>query len=223
MIYEACVMCRSALNGISGGKDQAEIVDKNLPHCGCEAFSVGQESPGAVKSDEYVYRMIITPGDIDEPSGKLMLKALNDIRSAGLSVFRECASDADVSNLVIDRLSRTPDKKQAKTVHALLRVQTSVIRKMREASFGRFFCVYDETVPRKQPELPMVPTHATVLQRLLPNGTENRKALNTKVSQALFDEIKNCVIDVSTFRNGLLADLNQRSIAGEFVIPEIAA
>jgi hypothetical protein len=216
-------MCRLALNGVSGGKSQAEIIDKNLPHCGCEAFSVGSASPGVVKSDEYVYRLIITPGDIDEPSGKLMLTALNDLRSSGLSVFRECASDEDVSNLVIDRLSRTPDKKQAKTVHALLRIQASAIRRMREATFGRYFCVYDETVPRKEPEKPMVPTHATVLQRLLPAGADNRKALNTKISQKLFEEIRGSVVDVNTFRNGLLANLNQRSLAGDFIISEKAA
>lgn len=220
MIIELCSGCKAALNGQADTDLQAELVDRDFPECACEKISVGSNSPGVVNADEYLYRMIISPGDIDA-NGMMTLESLRDVGTKGLSVFRECATDEDITSLIIDRLTRRSTAKP-KTVQAVLRIQTGVLQE-KTFELGRLFCIYDETVPRRNPILPMVPTHATMLQRLHPPKTEGRKAKNKDGQKTLYDTVRELQIDLAVFRNGLIGDLNQRSLAGDFVLEEDAA
>lgn len=217
----SCADCRALLNGLSADGLQACRVDQAFPGCACEQFSVGETSPGRIDDSEYVYRMVISPGDIDD-DGRLLLIALRDVKSDGLSVFRDHATDDDIIALVSDRLSRPADKPQ-KVVQALLRAQVSQIRALQNAQLGRLFCVYDETVPRRDKTLARVPTHATVLQRLPPAGAAERKSQINGVQTVLFNMIRDLKVPLAEFRNGLLIDLNKRSESGAFIIQEKAA
>jgi len=165
--------------------------------------------------------MVISPGDIDD-QGNLVMESLRDVKLDGLSVFRDCATDDDITALVIDRLTRRPDQ-EARTVQALLMLETRVVRDLSEPDHGRLFCVYDETVPRKKQTDTPVPTHVTVLQRLHQVGLPNRNAKIKQGQKALYDKIHLQRVSLLTFRNGLIDALNARSLAGEFVIEETAA
>lgn len=209
-----CSECRKALRGLSDDKLQADKIERDFPSCACEAFSVGIGSPGKVENDEFLYRLIISPGDIDE-EGNLLLNALRTVKEDGLSVFREGASDHDVEALVADRLS-TKAGTSRRVVQGLLRFQTLGVRALAEPDLGRSFCVYDETVPRKVTTSPRVPTHVTVLQRLYAGGTQDRNGKNKKTQTTLFEFIHRQLVDLSTFRGGLLLHLNEKSLAGGF-------
>lgn len=221
MSSELCEKCKNTLDGLSGDGKHATRVDNAHPSCACENYSVGETSPGKIEPNEYIYRMVISPGDIDD-DGQLLLVALRDVKADGLSVFRDCASDQDIVDLVSDRLSRHPDK-PTKIVQALLRAEVSQIRALQNEELGRLFCVYDETVPRRDAKQPRVPTHATVLQRLYPAERANRKTEITNVQKALFSLIKDLKVPIGEFRSGLLVSLNERSLAGDFIIQNKAA
>lgn len=217
MTEDICEGCRQALSGLGSEKLQAERVDSVFPGCLCEKVQVGNESPGPVADEEFLYRLIISPGDIDE-EGEILLSALRTVKEDGLSVFRESASDDDIIALVSDRLASV-EGSPTKVVQGLLRIQTSVVRALQNEELGRLFCVYDETVPRRVIELPRVPTHVTVLQRLYEAGKADRKAKITTTQKMLFDSVKHLKVDLAEFREGLLLKLNQQSIEGEFLLP----
>lgn len=222
MIVDICAGCRAALDGLTDDKGQAEKVEKSFPHCKCEEFSVGFGSPGAVSPQEYLYRMVISPGDVDQ-NGNVLITSLDQARTKGLSLFRDGASNDDIAALIVDRLSRKPDQ-PPRTVQALIQIKTEVVRSLKQAGHGRLFCVYDETVPRKfDASLPPVPTHVTLLQRLIPAGEDGRKEKNKKIQELLFKEAAKNLVSVEDFRDGLIADLNKRSLAGEFLIKKEAA
>jgi hypothetical protein len=220
IVVDLCSHCKAAFNGQADDDLQAEKVDKLFPDCACEEISVGVNSPGIIAADEFLYRMIISPSDIDS-AGIMTLDSLRDVGTKGLSVFRDQASDEDISSLIIDRLTRKSTSK-VKTVQAVLRVKASVLQE-RKFELGRLFCLYDETVPRRNPALPMVPTHATVLQRLHPPKTDGRKTKNKDGQKALYEIVKELKIDLHTFRGGLIAKLNQKSLEGAFVEDVAAA
>lgn len=186
-----------------------------MPNCRCEAFAVGIGSPGRVEDSEYLYRLVITPGDFDQNTGKLLLEALSDAKKDGLSVFRESATDEDIVALIGERLARRPGK-QTKTVQALLRFKVQPVRDLADAHAGRLFCVYDETVPRFDPSLPRVATHVTILQRLRSAGSADRQTAIKKDTRALYNLIERSFVDLASFRSGLILGLNQRSLDGDF-------
>lgn len=126
-----------------------------------EAYSAGYNSPGRVQDSEHLYRLVITPGDLDQ-HGNLLVRALKDIQEDVLSVFREKASRDDITALVGDRLSRKTDA-EVKKVHSVARILAKHSREITSEHVGRLFCVYDETVPRRNPPLDPVPTHVTGL------------------------------------------------------------
>ncbi|MEP7452812.1 hypothetical protein [Phyllobacterium sp. SB3] len=216
MSTTGCEHCRDLLNGLAEDKLQASRVDATHPHCACEKISVGIGSPGPILSDEYIYRLVISPGDVDEITGKLLLSSLKDAAENGLSVFRECASDDDIEALVRERLMRKADRKP-KIVQALTRVKVSDIHQMENARSGRLFCVYDETVPRKDASLQPVPTHGTILQRIPPPKTDNRKGLIKEDQLELLKSMQAQLIQLEDFRGGLIGGLNERSINGDFI------
>lgn len=217
MTEEICASCASLLNGLSSDKHNADKVEITHPGCFCEKFSVGKESPGIVQDEEAIYRLIISPGDMDD-AGNLISTAFKDAYLDGLSLFRGCASDEDVSNLVVDRLTRKTADHQIKVVLSLIEFPVVEVRsQLRQELEERAFCVYDETVPRRHIELKRVPTHVSVLQRLPAAGTADRKTAIKSDNYLLYTLSGGRFIDVEAFRGGLIAKLNERARSGDFI------
>lgn len=217
MTVDICLECKELLKGESSDGEQANRVEQAHPHCACEGYSVGQGSPGPLSSNEIVYRLVVSPGDIDPNTGKLLLEALRDVKNDGLSMIRSLATDEDVEVLVTERLTTKAGGK-IKTVEAILQISVGELQQLSMGDWGRLFCVYDETVPRKDPNLTRVPTHATLLQRVPPPKTEGRKGAMKDHQKKLYDKLANSKIEISSFRSGLIEKLNERSLAGEFTI-----
>jgi hypothetical protein len=107
----------------------------------------GSARLGPVAPDEKLYRLLVSPGDVDEDTGEIAETAFSKVAKSGLSVFRECASDDDVTALVEDRLSVLAGRKPRKVL-AVLELVCHSIRDIKSGDGQRLFCVYDETVPR---------------------------------------------------------------------------
>ncbi|UCI17867.1 hypothetical protein FJ970_22560 [Mesorhizobium sp. B2-1-8] len=219
MTLDCCTECARILDGTSDDK-QAVRVEEAFPHCECEKHSVGKESPGPVGPEEIIYRMVVSPASIDWNAKKLIADSFKAATLNGFSVFRDMATDADINALAIDRLSRKTTAKP-KTVQALIRFKVEHVRSLgAEGVEGRLFCVYDETVPRRDPTQPRVPTHVTVLQRLPPAKVDGRTKLMKDGTLKLYNLAEADLLNVEDFRDGLFAKLNERSLAGDFVLPE---
>lgn len=216
----ACDECRALLNGEAEDKEQVTRVESAFPACACENFTLGQGSPGPVEKTEILYRLIVSPASVDWTTKKLVSEStFSKVSENGLSVFRECASAQDIENLIIDRLTRKAEQK-FKTIQALARIAVSEIHEISDIGVsGRVFCVYDETVPRRMNTfLPHVPTHATILQRLLSPGKENRNKFGKDGRLKLYQLAEKNLVAVEGFRGTLITDLNRRSADGEFVV-----
>lgn len=218
MTVDICFQCSEILNGTSTDGQQATRVDVAHPHCACEKHSVGDGSPGPVGPDEVVYRFVVSPGDIDPHTGILLLDSLRDVKSDGLSMIRSLASDIDIEELVRERLTIKAGA-QIRTVDAILQISVSELQQLTRDDWGRLFCVYDETVPRKNSNLPPIPTHATLLQRVPPPKTDGRKGTMKADQTVLYKKLITNKVDIASFRSGLIAQLNSKSLAGEFTLP----
>jgi len=213
-----CAGCRALISGNDNDKNLAWKIEEAFPNCACQAYSVGEGSPGLVEDTEILYRLVVSPVDLDLRTGTILSTVFEKAYQNGLSVFRECATDEHIEALVTDLLT-VKQGAQPRTVLALFRIECAAIRTLSEQPTGRLFCVYDETVPRKRDAaLPRVPTHASVFQRVPAPGTEYRKSAMQAVNHRLYVLLKDARIAVEDFRTGLLTRLNQRSLAGEFQI-----
>jgi hypothetical protein len=210
-----CVECRQVLSG--SGKRLAQEVEQKFPCCECERYSVGEGSPGCIEDDEVLYRMFVDPVDVDD--GRLARTAFSKAYEDGLSVIRDHANDSEVEALATDILSVKPGQR-AKTVLAIFRF---ICRKIRQETinFGqqnvRAFCVYDQTVPRVFSRGPPVATHGIILSRRLYSQPTTRGQFERDCNFALHRVVAAERVEVDHFRGGLIAKLNQRSIAGEFI------
>jgi hypothetical protein len=215
-----CTECREALNRAS--KHLAREIEQAFPGCECEQHSVGIESPGRIDDREILYRMFVSPVDVDN-YGRLARQAFETAYVDGLSIIRECANNSDVENLVSDILSV---KKGAdlKTIRAIFKFECITVRDELvefKKSNTRGFCVYDQTQPRiLRPAETPVGTHGIILSRRLFEPPVVRKHFENDCNMTLHRLIASQPVPVEEFRGGLIAALNTRSLAGEFVRSE---
>jgi hypothetical protein len=216
-----CVSCRAAFAPENDHDDFARDLETQFPDCICQQFSVGVGSPGPIADGEILYRAFVDPTDVDEKTMELARRAFEWAHRNGLSVFRESATDDDITALISDILTVRAGKKR-KRVLALFRFVCRQIRSLTETRFPngpRMFCVYDQTVPRiRKPELPHVPTHAGVFFRHMKPQNVGKRQLQKDCETVLYQVISRERVDVATFRNGLIENLNQQSLAGAFDI-----
>ena len=169
---------------LGNDRHRARLIDEAFPKCLCEQCSLGLGSPGPVANCEGLYRFFVSPADIDPKTNDVFATAFEKSAENGLSVFRSCASDDDMRNLVQDRLTVRAGKSPL-TVLGLFRALARDLRAIQNTENQRAFCIYDETVPRKlDPSLPHVPTHVSIYQRTPPpripipfDQVEKQKAL----------------------------------------------
>jgi hypothetical protein len=212
-----CAECRNALD--SASKNLARDLEKTFPGCECEQHSVGNGSPGRIDDQEILYRLFVDPVDVDD-QGRLAREAFATAYIDGLSIIRDCADDSDIENLVSDILSI---KRGAppKTIRAIFKFHCVTVRNEMvdfKATKTRGFCVYDQTVPRVlHPNEKPVRTHGIVLSRRLIEPPVVRRQFETDCNVTLHRLIAAQPIAVDVFRSGLIAALNARSLAGEFV------
>lgn len=212
-----CEECRNALSAT--GRKLARTIEDAFPSCECESYSVGEGSPGRVLSNEILYRMFVNPVDVEIDNGivRVARTAFSKAYEDGLSIIRDCAKDEDVEALATDILSRKPDQ-APKSVLAIFKFICSAIRLETSTFDGkRAFCVYDQTTPRIYAPGPPVPTHGIVLSRRPAKLPIFQRQFENDCNVALHRVIAAERISVEQFRGGLIARLNERSAAGEFV------
>ncbi|WP_316172383.1 hypothetical protein [Bradyrhizobium sp. SZCCHNRI2049] len=197
-------------------KKLADLVEVAAPKCWCESFSVGQGSPGPVRHDEMLHRILSSPRDYDPEDGTISEQPFRKVYANGLSVWREAGPDDDVTALMEESLWRR-EMDPVRQIHGVLQASSADLRKIELSEGERCFCVYDQTVSRRDPVQAPVATHATVMLRVPPKGTEGRQIIQKDLAGKLKEIFERQFTPASQYKHGLCETLNNRSAAGEFV------
>ena len=131
------------------GAQRCSRFEAACAECGCEDFSIGQAhgSPGKVNPGEAVVRFHFAPEDIDDDGYPTTL-AFSDVAELGLSVTRDRATDEQMGDAILARLSRLPEKSDWHSVSiASVADIRELCRRQKDKAPERAFCVYDTAEP----------------------------------------------------------------------------
>lgn len=211
--------CRTIFAGSANDERLADLIECSAPQGACEQFSVGQGSPGPIGSGEVLLRIVTSPRDFDPVKGEFTEAPFKKVYSNGLSVLRSIATDQDATELTEDGMWRQADKPE-KQVWGVLSASVDAVRSISAADCSRAFGVYDQTVPRPDPEKQPIPTHAGVFLRVPAPKEPNRKMVQRDFAGKLKELFESGQISLDAFRNGLLGAVNERALKGDFIIKD---
>ena len=206
--------CRQLMADGEDDDKLADNIEKAHPACTCEAVSIGDGSPGPVANDEQLHRLVVSPRDYSPDDGSIRQAPFEKVFKNGLSVCRSVASDEDVTSMLIEALEHRAEETPREFIAACTASVAAIRDILKDGE--RVFCVYDQTVERHDTELPPVPTHAGVFQRLPRPRTENRKPIQKDFVGKLRELFLAGRLNVDQFRDGQFVDLNRRAQTGEF-------
>lgn len=218
------MVCRSIFDGNHYKRTLANDIEAAMPRCGCEQYSVSSGSPGIVEDKETVIRLVISPRDLDDETGELAAAPFEKAFETGVSVLRDSASDEDCRCQAEDILPHKLDQPR-KAVHAITTAAVAEVRSLTDEDGERIFAVYDQVVPRRNPDHSAISTHAGIFARRPPKGGGKKQSkdaiplwqLRKDYAGKLFDLFAAGRIETSTFREHLFAEQNARAQAGEYV------
>ena len=211
-----CDSCRAAFVGKEFDAKLADELEEKHPNCACERCTVGEGSPGPVDDVETLYRLLISPRDFD---GEFVAAApFEKVSKNGLSVCRALATDSDLQNLVEDNLLRRIEE-APRRVRTILAAAAGHIRKIALEGHGRAFCIYDQTVVRRDTTKTPIPTHAGIFLRGPPKRTSDRRRLQKDMAVELRKLFLASQTDLNEFRDGFLERLNEASDQGGYILP----
>lgn len=177
-----------------------------MPGCGCEAVSVGANSPGVVTDDETVLRLIISPRDLDDETGDPAAAPFEKVFKTGVSLLRLCASDEECIAQAEDILPHKPDQ-PFKQIYAVTSALTGEIRALKDDAGERIFGVYDQVVPRRVGG-EQIATHAGLFARRPPKGDGKKQPDGAKPIWQLQKDYAGLIFDL--FASGQIATENFR-------------
>lgn len=169
-----------------------------------------------MQPNELLHRILSSPRDFDPETGTILERPFRKVYANGLSVWRERGPDEDVKALMEESLWRS-EGDPPRSIYGILETLVANIQEVRTSDGERCFCVYDQTVSRRDPDLAPVPTHASIFLRVPLKGTEKRETLQKDLAGKLKELFERIFHEAGSYRNGLCRDLNARSAAGEFV------
>lgn len=147
--------CPDLFASVAKDPRKAEKIDAQSPDCACEAHSVSPHSPGPVRNDETVWRLILSPLHYDIAMRKVTESAFDDASGKGLSVQRLAVtgSEDDIRQRGHARAALKPDRAFECAIGAV----AGAVRALRGVEDGGRFCIYDTAEPGD-------PGHADVCQ-----------------------------------------------------------
>jgi hypothetical protein len=213
-----CQACKQLFAANEDNNEFADLLEREVPQCACEQFSVGQNSPGRVEDGERLQRLIVSPRDYDPDTKQILERPFYKLFGNGLSVCRAIATDADVERLAIEGLSHRSSDRHREVI-AVCEVTAQEVRSMTDGAGSRIFCVYDQTVTPVDPHQPPVPTHAGIFQRLPQPGTADGKRIRKDYAGRLKERFVAGTLKLEDLRNGVFVLLNDRASQREFARP----
>ncbi|WP_018323457.1 hypothetical protein [Bradyrhizobium sp. WSM2793] len=173
------------------------VYDATQALCGCEQFSMADESPGVVADHEGLCLIISDPTDIQD--GRLSPTSLIRVDTSGVSVLRDAAHNDEFDLTITELKARSA---AANKPRSFIGVCLFSAHTLRQQNGNRFLGVYDTALPGK-------PHHADVLapplNRLTPmSNSQHEKAQRRRIKQ-IIDLVGRCFDPAHSFRDGAFA------------------
>lgn len=152
------------------------------PNCACEGCSVAPSlSPGPVRDDEVLYRVIRFMDWCDPSSGKLCPAAMSDVKGRGLSVKRHKLASAEELAAAVQKHTTPASDGRVQFVPLIAVADAASIRALRAEDGSRLFCMYDTATEDER-------SHADVCQAYFtPPKSPQRKSHDKKIRKRLLD------------------------------------
>jgi hypothetical protein len=161
-------------------------------------------TPGPVRNDEKLYRILIAPHQVDLSSEAILLTAISHTETTGLSVLRGSAAATEFNQIAQELLAGD----QRRSVFGVAEIECESIRDLRNDADtlrrhtgDRHFIILDT-------DLPNLPNHADIFNTFprppISDKDPTNKAIWRKERARLFDLAIAKVTKKATFRNGLL-------------------
>lgn len=201
--------CRSVFDGSENDSNLADNIEAAHPSAACETVSVNENSPGPVKDDELVYRILVSPVDFDD-AGLVLESPFQKVYRNGVSAMRSIASKSDIEQILHDRLSSTSSR-EAKQVRAIFGAKVGGANGLREQiddDGERLFGVYDQVVSRLDPADEPVPTHCGIFLRRPAKGATGRKRLQKDHAGRLRELFLEGQLELEDFFEGVALEIN---------------
>jgi len=174
----------------------AEQLHKATPECcGCEAYQLGDTSPGRVADNELLNLIISDPNSLlaDGMLNPIMLVQLD---RSGVSVLRDCAADDEFALTLSELNERSAANGRARYFHGVCAFAASMVRYDQGT---RLVGIYDTSLPKK-------PNHADMIAPDIHAGTDASKTQKEKDrrkrQKRVIELIGPCLIPARQFRAG---------------------
>lgn len=143
MTAELCKKIDRETRARQNASKRCDCFAAGYPECGCEKFSIGENSPGIVLDNELLIRFHFTPRDFGDDNKPTPL-AFQDVAALGLSVVRDGATNELMCSAIINRLVLM---EIGSNWHSISGIKVEDVRKIFREQKGiapeRAFCVYD--------------------------------------------------------------------------------
>lgn len=191
----SCEACRAAL---SATEDKVRKVNNCMSEpCGCENYSVADNSPGPVQDNEVLNYLVPTPEGRTE-NGHINPLFLNQVTVNGLSVLRDSAANSEFELTILELRPRWQSKQRE--LEGVISFKAKDVRYLGDA---RLCCVYDTALPDKPNHADLMATPLIEQDETVTNS-ELKKRKKVKI-KAIIDQIGNNFSSASIFRDGILS------------------
>jgi hypothetical protein len=192
--------CADIDRATEDSEDRVGIFADSKPNCACEHDSLSEHSPGLVRNEETILRVVCVPMHIHPKRRELKSSFFSHAMSRGLSGQRsEASSTDDLKSCVEALVSGAPDRVWLGYVEAL----ASAIRETRlENEAAQSFCVADAALEsnrahaeihcaRRIPEADQIEYRVALMDAFNARGVRSRRELRDgEVWNTLSEEIK---------------------------------
>lgn len=125
----------------AGNENRVGMIADAAPDCACEQHSMSQYSPGLVKNEETIARMVCIPMHVHKKKPELLPSFFGHVFSFGMSAQRlEKTNDAELANWVNQFVGGADDRVWLGYVQAPCKKIRDVLRVDKNS---QAFCVYD--------------------------------------------------------------------------------
>ena len=171
----------------ASGKDIAtELRNSTLDLVAAEGVSVSEHSPGLVRDEETLARLVFTPLFLDEDTGGPTTAALKDAETRGLSVDRlELVGLREVHRRGFEKETATNSRKgdvNSVSYAGFVHVPCGAVRGLRDDEDGRQFLVFDTATPENR-------AHADICHARFANDLQ-RKLARTALMKAFHPVVR---------------------------------
>ncbi|WP_027555241.1 hypothetical protein [Bradyrhizobium sp. Cp5.3] len=187
--------CRAAIASMPPERIAERLHQATPEMCGCEAYQLGDTSPGRVADAETLNLIVSDPNSL-LPDGTLNPSMLVQLDYSGVSVLRNSATNDEFELTLNELKARSTASGRARYFHGVCAFAAAVVRYDQDS---RLVGVYDTSLPQK-------PNHADMIAPDMHAGTgasnSQKERDRRKRHKRVIELIGTSLVPARQFRSG---------------------